>query len=243
MSVAVIVIEVILLLIIIICAIKGLINGFLKTALSLLMVFVAIFAAFLGGKWAAGLQIGTVEDPTKLESPAEKSWLTGYLCDNKEQKLVKEYEAAIAGENGGIAELRFGLGQKVKVNAATYFVDGKTAQTEAKSQIANTYETVYAYIIFGVVFIIIFAIVMVVMGKLAKAAKKVGKDTAIGTVNKILGTVLGAVLGLVFAYALVWVFNYMKTNMGSIISFVTQEELDQSILYRFLASFDVTSWF
>lgn len=221
-----IILDVLLVAVLLFFTLRGAKKGFVLTLCSLVAVLVAIIGAniladMLTPKVAEAIQ-------PKLETVIEES-LTEALRNT--EFTAPGGDVATSAEEVPLA----GVLEVLRENELyKQFLSGiedalnEGAAATAASAASRVAAAVAAQLARGLIFIIGFLVVLLAWTLLSHALDLVAKLPVLNSLNSGLGGVIGLVKGVVIVYIAVWA-------LYSLTGYVTQEMMEQTYLFRFLA--------
>lgn len=209
-------------------------RGFVRTVIELVGFFLSIYLAFtLGGIIANSVYDNAVE-PAIVEGVAEKINVSAHATVDETVDDVwnslPEFVVKTA-ENFDITS------NTLRETISENFANNADATTFAKSATETIVKPVLIPLIKAVISLILFVVLLFVIKLLAKIINKVFDLPIIGGINKFLGGIIGLLKGFAVSYIFVIVALLIMSFFEDGFLFFTNENVEESILFDFLANF------
>ncbi len=217
---------------------KGSKDGFAKTVVGFLGVFIALVLAGVLCKPVANLAYTSfVQKP--VESTIENT-ITNYTDGIKEsalsgQQMLEAVDKALEDapkflkNTLGLEKKRQELSDKIE---EVYTADvGAFARSITEEVVKPPVISVVSAIVFVVLFLILYLICTLV----SKSLKLVNKIPLLGSLNSLLGGIIGAVKGIIVVIILNWLLVAFIGDSGTLFGVVTPETIQSSLVMKNLA--------
>jgi len=209
-------------------------RGFVRTVVEFVGYFVAIFLSItLSGVVSVAIydsfiSPGIVEDITDEASLSSASG-----TDEKVDRLWKAMPDIVVNNKINANISKNTLKNTVENNDS----DNISSDVLVKKVTDATVKPTVVPIIKTVVTVVLFFILMFIIKILAKFINKVFNLPIIGKLNKLLGGAVGFFKGAIFATIFVMIVMFFVSITKNGFLFFTPENIEQSILFKFLAGF------
>ena len=214
--------EIVLMAIIAVSAIKGLIDGFVKTALSL----VGALGAVVGGYF--------------LSKPAAEFVFNSWIRDSAVNAITKKIFSSV--QNGGALSLFLNLQNKISQSELSAVSTEEQARALSETLVDGAFRSDIVGALRVAAFVLIAIVVLLVIGLIAKAAKGLNGLPLVGPVNKLLGLVAGAATGIVLCYVVVTLFSFLITLVNRDAADYTLTQLREGFIYGTLDKFKLMEY-
>lgn len=233
-----IILDLILVAIVVISCRKGSKDGFAKTVVGFLGVFIALVLAGALCKPAANLVYTSfVQKP--VETTIENT-ITNYTDGIKEsalsgQQVLEAVDKAIEDspkflKNAlGLEEKKQELSEKID---EVYTADiGAFARSITEEVVKPPVISVVSVI----AFVVLFLIASLVCTLVSKSLKLVNKIPLLGSLNSLLGGIIGALKGIIVVIILNWLLVALVGDSGNLFGVITAETIQSSLIMKNLA--------
>ncbi len=230
--------DLILVAIIVICIKKGSDDGFAKTLISFLGVFIALVVAGVLCKPAANFTYNTfIKKPV---ATTVENAIRGQIDD------ISQSAPSINDILDGIEE---------NIDTAPSFIKNAFNIEEKRQELANSINKIYTSDITelsqraadtivkpivitsvaAIVFVALFVIISIIIAIISKTLKLVNKIPLLGGVNKLLGGVIGALKGILIVLILNWALSTLTSGGADLCGIITADTIQCSLIMKNLA--------
>lgn len=209
-------------------------RGFARTVVELVGYFLAVYLAFtLGGVLAETIYDGIVE-PAIVETVADNITVT---ADSGVDEAVNNVWESLPGFVVNSAENFNITPDTLRSQIVENCANDATATAFAQSAAESIAKPVIIPLIKTVIGLILFIVLMFVVKILAKIINNAFKLPLIGGINRFLGGVIGFFKGSIISAIFVFVVLFIVSFTEEGFLFFTNESINQSVLFKFLAGF------